>query len=91
MRCQLPVAVTATESSIRTPATPGMYTPGSTVMHMPGANKSLDEAEIPGRSWICKPMPWPVPWLNSSPYPAAVIDARQNLGPSPLAHVRRRP
>src|SRR5262249_38134600 len=73
VRGSAPSGVTTTVSSIRTPPTPGRYTPGSTVTIQPGSKVSRALAATLGASWISSPTPWPVPCTNDSPHPAASI------------------
>ena len=68
--------MTTTVSSMRTPPTPGRYTPGSTVTTEPGSNVSRALAATRGASWISRPTPWPVPCTNASAQPAAAITSR---------------
>ena len=42
------MAVTTTESSMRTPPCSGRYTPGSTVTQWPGASSAVDSGAHPG-------------------------------------------
>ena len=50
-----PSGVTTTVSSMRTPPTPGRYTPGSTVTTEPGSKVSRALAATRGSSWISRP------------------------------------
>jgi Glycosyltransferase family 87 len=53
-----PSSPTATRSSIRTPSSPGRYTPGSTVTTLPissGASEAVRDSR--GASWISSPTP----------------------------------
>jgi hypothetical protein len=54
-----PLSVTATSSSMRTPSSPGRYTPGSTLTTLPASNGSSSGAarDSRGASWISKPTP----------------------------------
>ena len=50
--------------------------PGSTEKHMPGTSGCSSPSIMYGGSCVVVPMPWPVRWMNCSPYPASVITAR---------------
>src|SRR6266498_2803997 len=83
-----PSTVTSTMSSIRTPPTPGRYTPGSTVTTAPAGSASSLPRRRRGPSWISRPTPWPRPWVKCSPRPAASITERRGIhlgsgGPHP--------
>jgi hypothetical protein len=54
-----PLSVTATSSSMRTPSSPGRYTPGSTLTTLPASSGSSSGAvrDNRGPSWISKPTP----------------------------------
>src|SRR3954466_7160045 len=71
-----PSGVTTTVSSMRTPPTPGRYTPGSTVTTEPGSKVSRALAATRGSSWISSPTPCPVPCTNDSAHPAAAMTSR---------------
>src|SRR5699024_4708740 len=50
-------SVISNTSSIRTPPQSGIYSPGSTVMTLPGARVSSDRMLADGASWTRKPSP----------------------------------
>jgi hypothetical protein len=86
-----PSSPTTTSSSMRTPRTPGTYTPGSTVTTLPARSGSPSGAvrDSRGASWISIPTPWPRPWPKCSPWPAASITSRASASTSrPLGPAR---
>ena len=50
--------------------------PGSTEKHIPGTSGCSSPSIMYGGSCVVMPMPWPVRWMNCSPYPASVITCR---------------
>ena len=52
---RLPSSVTTSVSSMRTPPTPGRYTPGSTVTTTPGARIAVPSWLTVGASWMSRP------------------------------------
>ena len=43
---------------------------------MPGTSGCSSPSIMYGGSWVVTPMPWPVRWMNCSPYPASVMTWR---------------
>src|SRR3990170_5762327 len=71
-----PSAVTSIMSSIRTPPSPGMYTPGSIVTTAPCASSTPPSHRMNGASWISRPTPWPRPCGYSPAWPASRMTLR---------------
>src|SRR5215216_6979937 len=67
---------TITRSSIRTPNSPGTYTPGSTVTALTASSDPSAVLPSRGPSWISSPTPCPSPWPKCSSWPAASIGSR---------------
>ena len=45
--------------------------PGSIEKAMPFSSRVALPSTMYGSSWVSRPMPWPVRWMNHSPYPAS--------------------
>ena len=50
--------------------------PGSMENAMPGSSAIVLPSTMYGSSWDSRPMPWPVRWMNQSPYPASAMMPR---------------
>ena len=65
--------------------------PGSQLITFPASKVSVDSARAAGSSCTSSPIPWPRPWPNCSPQPAAAITSRaaasasRPLTPGPYA------
>src|SRR6266566_2786885 len=89
LRSSGPAGARCTSSSMRTPPSPGKYTPGSIVTTAPAGRGSGLIFERRGASCTSSPSPWPRECPNASPNPRAAIGSRARASASrPLMPAR---